>query len=110
MLNLSHKNLKTWQKSIEIIKEVYRLTESFPKTEVYGLTSQAKRASISIAANIAEGASRKHSNDRKRFYEISRSSLVELDTHIEIALALKFLKEPDIIDLSIEVNNVFAMT
>jgi four helix bundle protein len=110
MLNLGHKNLKAWQKSITIVKEVYKLTESFPKSEVYGLTSQARRASVSIAANIAEGASRKHATDRKRFYEISRSSLVELDTHVEISLALEFLKDSDIINLSAEVNNVFAMT
>jgi four helix bundle protein len=109
MLKLSHKDLKVWQKSIEIIKEIYRLTQEFPKSEIYGLTSQIRRASISVTSNIAEGASRKHTNDRKRFYEISRSSLVELDTQVEFALALEYLKKSDIDKLDIEVNNVFAM-
>jgi four helix bundle protein len=109
MLKLAHKDLKVWKKSIELIKEVYTLTKRFPKDEMFGLSSQAKRASVSVAANIAEGASRKSANDRKRFYEISRSSLVEVDTHFEVALAVEILKSSDVKKLESEMNEVFAM-
>ena len=81
MLQLRHKKFaRNWQKSIVIVKEVYKLTKDFPQSEMFGLTNQIRRAGVSITANIAEGASRSHSNDRKRFYEISRSSLVEVNS------------------------------
>jgi four helix bundle protein len=109
MLNLNHKNLTVWNKSINLIKEAYRIASGFPKEELYGITSQIRRASVSIASNIAEGASRKSLTERKRFYQIARSSLVEVDTQIEIGFELKFLKSEDITELNIETNNVFAL-
>lgn len=109
MLDLGHKKLKAWEKGISVIKEVYRITESFPKAETFGLTSQIQRAAVSITANIAEGASRKSINDRKRFYEIARSSLVELDTHIVISIELNIIDRNNIKSLNAEVNEVFAL-
>lgn len=109
MLNLGHKKLTVWQKSLLTIKEVYRITSLFPSEEKFGLISQSRRASVSIAANIAEGASRKSAKDRKHFYEISRSSLVELDTHFTIALELCFIDLKELNQLSPLVNEVFAM-
>jgi four helix bundle protein len=109
MLNLNHKNLKAWEKSINLIKESYKLTSKLPNEELYGLTNQIRRASVSIASNIAEGASRKSLAERKRFYQIARSSLVEVDTQIEICLALQFLCVNDINDINKETNNVFAL-
>lgn len=109
MLKLNHKKLAVWDKSLRLIKEVYKLTNRLPKEEKYVLTSQLRRASISVASNIAEGASRKSINDRKRFYEISRSSSVEIDTQIEICKLLEYFKENESIDLDAELNNVFAL-
>ena len=109
MLSLNHKNLNVWKNSINLVAEIYKLTKFFPKEELYGLSSQLRRASVSIPSNIAEGSSRNSAIERKRFYEISRSSLVEIDTQIEIALLLKYLNNEDISNLEKESNNVFAL-
>ena len=109
MLNLNHKKLKAWEKSINLIKEAYKLTSIFPKEEMYGLTNQIRRASVSIASNIAEGASRKSLIERRRFYQIARSSLVEINTQMEICLELNYLKTNDTEKINIEANNVFAL-
>lgn len=109
MLKLNHKNLKAWEKSMNLIKEVYALTRKLPKEEIYVLTSQLRRASISVASNIAEGASRKSMVERKRFYQISRSSSVEIDTQIEICKLLKYFNDNDLKDVDAELNNVFAL-
>lgn len=88
MLALNHKKLEVWKKSLLLIKHIYLPTDNLPKHEMYGVTRQMRRAAVSVVANISEGASRSSSKERKRFYEISRSSLVELDTQIEILLIL----------------------
>lgn len=75
MLKLNHKKLNVWTLSLSLIKDLYKMTENFPKSEIFGITNQIRRAAVSIASNIAEGASRKSMSERKRFYEISRSSL-----------------------------------
>src|SRR6476646_4730638 len=80
MLNLSHKQLDVYQISLKLVKEVYNATKQFPKEEQYVLTSQLRRAAISVSSNIAEGAARRSKREKRRFYEISRSSLVEIDT------------------------------
>lgn len=74
MLNLSHKNMIVWKKSIKLIKEVYRITGKFPGEEKYGLVSQLRRASVSVISNISEGESRRTSREKRRFYEIACSS------------------------------------
>lgn len=109
MIELSHKKLKVWLKSKKLVLEVYKLTANFPKSEVYGITSQLRRASISIISNLSEGASRNSSQEKKRFFKISRSSLVELDTQIEISIELGFLNQIEIENLSKLSNEVFAM-
>jgi four helix bundle protein len=109
MLELNHKKLDVWQKSIRLVTDIYALTEKFPKTEVYGITSQMKRAAISVSSNISEGASRFSKKERKRFYEIARSSLVELDTQLEISINLNFLTEDNEEEISKKINIVFAM-
>lgn len=108
MLNLNHKKLDVWKLSMELISKIYDLTRSYPKEELYGLTSQMRRASVSIASNIAEGASRKSSVERKRFYEISRSSLIELDTQLEISLSLNYFIQNAVLDLNDLINHLFA--
>lgn len=109
MLNLAHKKLDVWKKSLIPVSQVYKLTQSFPREEQFGLTSQLRRASVSFISNIAEGFARSSEIETKRFLEISRSSLVEVDTQIEIALKLNYLNEKDIIDLIESSNHIFAM-
>lgn len=109
MLNLKHKKLKVWKKSISLLKEIYKITKKFPPEEKFGLTNQMRRASISISSNISEGASRKSTVERKRFYEIARSSLVELDTQIEISIELNYLDQNNISGLNELLNANFAL-
>jgi len=109
MLNLGHKNLNVWKLSLNLISEIYRLTKAYPKEELYGLTSQMRRAVVSVSSNIAEGASRRSYLERKRFYEISRSSLIELDTQLEISLKLNYISDGFINELSNLINHIFAM-
>ena len=89
MLN-SYKELIVWQKGIELVVEIYRLTESFPKTEVYGLTNQMRRAAVSIPSNIAEGYARKHRQEYIQFMRVAFGSGAELETQITIAKKLNF--------------------
>lgn len=109
MLNLKHKKLKVWNKSILLVKEIYKLTKKLPDTEKFGLSSQMRRAAVSISSNISEGASRRSQTERNRFYEIARSSLVELDTQIEICLELQYLIKDDLANLAGLLNANFAL-
>ena len=109
MIKLNHKKLNVYKASIELVSEIYKLTNSFPASENFGLTSQLRRASVSIPSNISEGSARSSEAERKRFLQIARSSLVEVDTQIEISLKLNYLNEEDIIHLSDLSNQVFAM-
>ena len=84
----NHKDLEVWKKSVALAKNVYEATKGFPKDEVFGLTSQMKRASVSIASNIAEGAARKGQQEFIQFLYIAIGSASELDTQIEIAKAI----------------------
>ena len=78
------RNLQVWAESMELVKEVYHITEKLPKDEKFGLTSQMRRAAISIPANIAEGSSRRTSVDFARFLDIALGSSFELETYIEL--------------------------
>jgi len=82
MLKLNHKKLEVWKASIELVTDIYRITNSFPISELYGLVNQVRRAAISVPSNISEGAARKSAAERRRFFEISRSSLSEIDTNV----------------------------
>ncbi len=109
MIQQSHKNSNIYKMSIEMVTEVYNLTKKFPGSEKYNLTSQLRRAAVSIPSNIAEGSSRTSNVEKKRFYQISRSSLVELDTQFEIALKLNYLDSDELIKLSDLSHQTFAM-
>ncbi len=84
----SYKELAVWQKSVQLVVEIYNLTERFPKEETYGLTSQARRASVSIPSNIAEGSKRKDLPEYLQFLRIADASAAELETQIVIAKKL----------------------
>ena len=81
----SYKDLIVWQKSMTLVKEIYRVTKLMPKTEAYILVSQMLRASISIVSNIAEGYKRNHRNEYKQFLGIANGSAGELETQILVA-------------------------
>jgi len=85
-------NLAVWQKSMELVELVYALTSTFPKYEKFGLISQINRSAISIPSNIAEGKGRGSDKEFKQFLYISRGSLFELRTQLEIARRLKYIK------------------
>ena|SRR3989338_4625218 len=91
MIN-SYKDLIVWQKAMELVVEIYKLTESFPKEELYGLTSQIRRSVISIPSNIAEGSRRVSRKDFRNFLMIAYGSGAELETQIEIAKKLAFTR------------------
>lgn len=109
MLNLSHKKLDVYQISLKLVKEVYIATRLFPKEEQFVLISQIRRAAISVSSNIAEGASRISKAEKKRFYEISRSSLVEMDTQFEIAIILEYYKNGQMKELEQYLESTFRM-
>ena len=89
-----HQDLLAWQLAIDLVKRVYSFTASFPREELYGLTSQMRRAAVSVPANIAEGAGRNSKKEFIQFLTIARGSLSELDTLVTIATELGYLAEP----------------
>jgi four helix bundle protein len=91
----THKDLEVWKVSVDFVTELYILTNSFPKSELFGLTSQIRRAAVSIPSNIAEGAARKNTREFIQFLYIALGSLSEIDTQIIIAKNLKYLDDID---------------
>jgi four helix bundle protein len=87
------KELKVWAKAHEVTLLVYDETRTFPREEMYGLTSQLRRAAASVAANIVEGCGRRSDGEFKRFLQIARGSACELEYHLLLARDLKFLSE-----------------
>ena len=100
---------KVWQKAHDLALEVYRVTEAFPKTELFGLTSQIRRASVSIPANIAEGCGRDTDADFARFLQIAMGSASELEYHLLLAHDLGFVSDPDYERLNNQTTEVKQM-
>lgn len=93
---MSHfRKILVWQKSISLVTKIYKSTRNFPKEEIFGLTSQIKRSSISIPSNIAEGSGRESNKDFLRFLYISLGSLFEMQTQLEIAKNIEYLIEEE---------------
>lgn len=86
----SHKNLDVWKKSMDLVTHIYALTKLFPKEEIYGLSSQMRRAAVSIPSNIAEGRAKRSTKEFIRFVNIASGSAAELETQILIAENLGF--------------------
>lgn len=89
----SHKDLTVYKTSINLVVDVYQISRNFPDAEKFGLTSQIRRAAVSIPSNIAEGAARNSKKDFIRFLSIALGSLAETETQLEIAQRLEFIKE-----------------
>jgi len=94
----SYKELIVWQKSMILVKEIYKISSSFPDNEKFGLTSQMRRASVSIPSNIAEGWGRLSRKSYIQFLRISRGSLFELETQILITKELNYISDSEIIE------------
>ncbi|MDP2720803.1 MAG: four helix bundle protein [bacterium] len=90
MKTQSYKDLIVWQKSIELVVMVYKLTTGFPREEIYGLSAQMRRAAVTIASNIAEGYGRRYRKEYKQFLSISYASACELETQLIITERLQF--------------------
>lgn len=103
------KELKVWQKGIELVALVYTVTTTFPEEEKYGLSAQMRRAAVSIPSNIAEGHLRKTAKDFKQFLSIARGSCAELETQIIIAHKLGFIQDDYVNKLSPKVEELSKM-
>ncbi len=105
----SYRDLVAWKKAMALVLNVYRSTQTFPRAETYGLTSQLRRAAVSVPSNIAEGQARLSTGEFKHFLGLARGSLVEVETQILIATELGYLARDDsesLLDLSAEVGRI----
>ena len=105
----NYKELEVWQRAMLLAERAYRETKAFPSEERFGLTSQTRRAAVSVPANIAEGWGRGSTADYLRFLTIARGSLMELETHLILANRLNMLPQPALIELQQEVERVGMM-
>ncbi len=99
-----HKELDVWKGSVEFVSEIYRITGSYPKDELFGIVSQIRRAAVSIPSNIAEGAARNHDPEFIQFLYISLGSLAEVETQLIISKNLDYLTQHDLDILSGEIK------
>ena len=89
----SHRDLIAWQKAMALVTEIYRVTESFPSREMYGLTRQVREAAVSVPSNIAEGKGRQTKRDYLQFLYRARGSLLEVETQLEVSSNLGYLEK-----------------
>lgn len=105
----NYKNLKIWNKSIDLAIEVYHLTAEFPAEEMYGITSQIRRSSVSISSNIAEGAGRFTNKDFNRFINIAYGSSCELESQLIISLRLGYISDNEFQTVNKTINQIQKM-
>jgi four helix bundle protein len=103
---LSYKNLDAWKLSIQLVKNIYSLTKNYPKEEMFGLTSQSKRAAVSIPSNIAEGLGRQYKKDTLQFLHIARGSVYELETLLTIAVMTEVIDDAQLSIISPSLERV----
>ena len=107
----SFTDLEAWKESHKLVLMIYEITKEFPKDEIFGLTSQLRRAAVSIVSNIAEGFTRESSKEKARFYFISKSSNTEVQSQLLVARDLRYVKEEvfnNIAKQSIKVNKLIS--
>ena len=105
----SYKELRVWQKAMDLVIETYKLCQYLPKEETYGLSAQMRRAAVSIPSNIAEGQARKNKREFIHFLTIAQGSLAELQTQIEICVRLGYIREEQIIETEISFEEIGKM-
>jgi four helix bundle protein len=105
----NYKDLKLWQKSVDLAVKIYEVSKHFPKEEIYGLTAQLKRSAVSIPSNIAEGSGRNSKNDFRNFLGISYGSTCELETQLIIANRVQILEDSMLHVLQTEINAIQKM-
>jgi len=105
----NYKELKVWQKARELVKFIYELTNKYPKEEIYTLTSQIRRAVISIPSNIAEGAGHFSNKQFSRFLEIAYASSCELDTQVILSFDLNFINQDELKNSNLYIDEVQKM-
>jgi four helix bundle protein len=105
----THKDLNVWNYGIEFVTELYKDTAQFPKDEIYGLTSQMRRAAVSIPSNIAEGAARNHKTEFRQFLYIALSSAAELETQLIISERLSYITKTQKERLIEKLNTISKM-
>ena len=108
-LQLAHTKLNVYQFTQDLVLECYKLTKQFPQEEKFALVQQLRRAAISVHLNLAEGCSRKSKTERKRFFEISRGSVIEIDSAIGIAFKLKYVTEEELSVLGSLIVSTFKL-
>jgi four helix bundle protein len=104
-----HQRLDLWKRSMDFVVAIYRVTEQFPKEEKFGLTSQLRRAAVSVGANVAEGAAKTSTKDFRRYLSNSQGSTSEIETELLIALRLNYLDEADFLILTKDLDDVGRM-
>jgi four helix bundle protein len=102
----SFKDMPLWREAMEIAQEIFRLSEEFPRKEDYGLTSQLRRAALSISANIAEAFGRNHTLDKMKFYVYARGSAMETENHLEYGRRVGYLSNGAVENLTKRLNNL----
>jgi len=107
-LKLAHTNLDTYQHKKNLVIETYRISKAIPADERFALTQQLRRAAVSVHLNFAEGCARLSSAEQRRFMDIARASLVEVDTALDIAVALQYLTQDDLRDLGPLISRSFT--
>ncbi len=105
----SYKDLLVWQRSMDLVERIYRITSKFPPNEQWGLTSQMRRAAVSVPSNIAEGYGRQATGEYRHHLSIGRGSLLELETQILLCRRLKYLETPDADPLLAEIEELSRM-
>jgi four helix bundle protein len=108
-LQLSHTKLDVYVTGKTLVLNCYKISKLLPQDERFNMTQQLRRAALSIQLNIAEGSSRKSEIERRRFYEISRGSLIEIDTILDIAVELEYFKKEDLIQTAKLIVKTFQM-
>ena len=106
----SYRDLKIWQKGIQLVKTVYVLTRKFPKSETFGLASQMQRSAVSIPSNIAEGHARQHTGEYRWFLHVALGSAAELDTQTVIAYELGYITKEELTGVQNDIAEIRKMT
>lgn len=105
----NYKNLDAWKQGMALVELIYGITKEYPIDERYGLISQTRRAAVSVPSNIAEGLGRNHKKDTIQFLHISRGSLYELETLLEIAVMTKYIEESSAMPVRKQLNDCIRL-